>query len=287
MNDLSGRDLHEYKVWRKNDGGLKPISLKGQLDALKAFLQWCESIDAVREGLHEKIVHPTLSKSDEVSDVKIGGDEAEKILEYLRQFEYGSRKHVLFGLLWHTGVRMGSLYALDVGDYYPDERYLELVHRPNEGTPLKNQQDGERLVAVKPEFCEVIEDWISHVRSEVTDEYGRKPLLATKEGRMSKSCMRETVYAVTRPCIYSGTCPHSRDQEDCEAMEYGLRSRCPSSKSPHSARRGSITYHLLNDVPEKYVSDRMNVSQDVLDKHYDKRTEEEKVEQRREFLSNV
>jgi hypothetical protein len=31
----------------------------------------------------------------------------------------------------------------------------------------------------------------------------------------------------------------------------------------------------------------MNVSQDVLDEHYDRRTEDEKAEQRRQFLSNV
>jgi hypothetical protein len=31
----------------------------------------------------------------------------------------------------------------------------------------------------------------------------------------------------------------------------------------------------------------MNVSQDVLDEHYDRRTEDEKSEQRRQFLSNV
>jgi hypothetical protein len=35
------------------------------------------------------------------------------------------------------------------------------------------------------------------------------------------------------------------------------------------------------------VSDRINVSRKVLDKHYDKRSEEVKLEQRRSFLGNV
>ncbi|RLM56905.1 site-specific integrase, partial [Halorubrum sp. Atlit-26R] len=41
------------------------------------------------------------------------------------------------------------------------------------------------------------------------------------------------------------------------------------------------------DVPEKVVSDRMNVGQQVLSKHYDQRTEEQKVEQRRGYLNNI
>jgi hypothetical protein len=40
-------------------------------------------------------------------------------------------------------------------------------------------------------------------------------------------------------------------------------------------------------VPTEVVSDRMNVSRDVLEAHYDRRSEEVKVEQRREYLDNI
>lgn len=40
------------------------------------------------------------------------------------------------------------------------------------------------------------------------------------------------------------------------------------------------------DMPEKVVSNRANVSQAVIDQHYDRRTEREKMEQRREFISD-
>jgi hypothetical protein len=57
--------------------------------------------------------------------------------------------------------------------------------------------------------------------------------------------------------------------------------------SPHAIRRGSITHFLRNDVPVEIVGDRMDVSRDVLADHYDQRSAEVKLEQRRDYLENV
>lgn len=70
-------------------------------------------------------------------------------------------------------------------------------------------------------------------------------------------------------------------------MEPDHASKCPSSRSPHALRRGSITHHLREGTPEKVVSDRMNVSSDILERHYDRRSEREKMESRREFLRDL
>jgi hypothetical protein len=99
--------------------------------------------------------------------------------------------------------------------------------------------------------------------------------------------MRERVYELTQPCQYGEDWPHGRDPDDCEARKYGFRSKCPSSVSPHSVRRGAITHFLASDVPIPIVSDRMDVSREVIDKHYDKRSEEQKVEQRRDYLTDM
>jgi hypothetical protein len=57
--------------------------------------------------------------------------------------------------------------------------------------------------------------------------------------------------------------------------------------SPHAIRRGSITHFLSEDVAAEVVGDRMNVSRKVLEKHYDKRSEEVKLEQRRGSLETI
>lgn len=79
-----------------------------------------------------------------------------------------------------------------------------------------------------------------------------------------------------------------RDPAACEPTD-GLKdaSKCPESVSPHAVRRGGITHWLQQDVPMRVVGDRANVSQDVLDAHYDRRSEREKAEQRREYLDHV
>jgi hypothetical protein len=41
MNDLTGRKLQDFKTWRRDEYGLKPITLCGQLDVLRIFLRWC------------------------------------------------------------------------------------------------------------------------------------------------------------------------------------------------------------------------------------------------------
>lgn len=56
--------------------------------------------------------------------------------------------------------------------------------------------------------------------------------------------------------------------------------------SPHAVRHGGVTLSLA-DVPVEIVGDRMDVSRDVLDKHYDKRSEDVKLEQRRGYLENL
>lgn len=288
MNNLSGRDIQRFKTWRRDDGDLKPITLQGQLDALRIFIRWCGSIDAVEQDFHEKFeaLMPELSKTDEQSEQILDHEDAKELLEYQRKFDHASRSHVIIEILWHTGMRLGALHSLNVDDYDSEAERLELHHRPERDTALKNGDEGERMIALNAETCRVIEDWIDQNRHDVRDVYERKPLLTSRNGRMNRASIRDAVYRVTQPCHYAD-CPKGRDPEDCEAAEYGGYSKCPVNVSPHAIRRGSITYFLTEDVPEKVVSDRMNVGQDVLDKHYDKRDEEVKVEQGRDYINGI
>jgi site-specific recombinase XerD len=279
LNELTGRRLYEYRLWRKDDGDLNAVSLRTQLSTLRAFVRFCESIDAVEEHLHERIVLPTLDAEEDVREETLDAERAEKAIDYLDRFDYASRKHVILLLLWRTGLRMGALHSIDVEDVDFDGGYVAVRHRPEEGTSLKNRDSGERLVSLSSETCRVIQDWVEHNRPDVTDDHDRRPLVATRHGRISQSNLRAVVYHVTRPCQYGEECACS------EQYSYSYASRCGYSRSPHSIRKGSLTHLLKNDVPKQVVADRADVSPDVLDKHYNQMTEEEKMEQRRDYLT--
>lgn len=45
LNDLTGRDLHRYRLWRRDDGDLSPSSEKSQMDTIRVLIRWCEAID--------------------------------------------------------------------------------------------------------------------------------------------------------------------------------------------------------------------------------------------------
>jgi integrase len=213
----------------------------------------------------------------------------EEIVAHLDRFEYASIEHVVWLLLTETGVRMGAVRALDVEDYRPDadHPHLQLVHRPETDTPIKNGPRGERRIGFSAEVCAAVDDYLEHQRPDVTDEHGRKPLLATGRGRVSTSTIRRYVYKWSRPCVLGRECPHDRDPDGCEAVDVDCASGCPSSVTPHPIRRGYITHLLQAGVPVDVVSDRCNVSPKVIDRHYDVRSEEDKMRQRREVLDEV
>ncbi|WP_137284179.1 tyrosine-type recombinase/integrase [Halorussus salinisoli] len=293
ISDITPRDIHDYKSWRRNegadcDGELAKPTLKSNMDCLRGFLRYMERLDYVADDIHESAESPTLSGDENVRDHLVTEDQAEAILTRLDRFQYASKPHVLFTLAWSTGARTGALRSLDLKDYSSEDEYVKFVHRPDQGSRLKNATNGERMVALQSETCAIIDDYIAESRPDVTDEHGREPLLATKHGRMAANTIRGWIYRLTRPCWAGDECPHDRDQDECKAKQNDSYAyECPSATAPHSVRRGAITAHLNADVPREIVSDRAQVSESVLEKHYDGRTEREKMEQRRGFLDNL
>lgn len=286
LNEVRGRDLNDFKSWCKQNTDNNKVSLNGMLAAVRRFLVFCVSIEAVGKDVPGKVPMSNLSDDEEVCYEKPPRGQVERVLEYLETYEPGSRRHVEYAILKEIGNRVGSARVIDITDIDLEEQVIRFRHRPEKssdrkGTPLKNGTDGERSVNISKELAEVIQQYLNNPdRSDVTDKFDREPLLTTESGRPTVDTIRRDVYKLTRPCVYSNTCPHDRDIETCEAAKNANASECPSSHSPHPLRRYSIENQIDRGVPKEDLCDRVDVSVPVLNKHYDTRSEERKRKQR-------
>lgn len=289
LNTLSGREIAEYRAWRREESTdevetLSPGTMQDDLYFLRDFLWYLEKIDAVSAGLGDKVVIPDCD--NEGRDIELPADRLRQILSHLEKFEYATIDHVLFCLLKETGRRIGGIQALDLEDYHRSDNgsYLEFRHRPGE-TRLKNETDGEAQVTLAPAVGDVLDDYIEANRHDVVDEHGRQPLLTTSHGRPAKSTLRRYVYKWTRPCQVDQSCPHGKTPETCDAAQNAnSASKCESSRSPHALRHSHLTELRRSGVPIEVIETRCDVSREILEKHYDERSEEEKRQRRKEIL---
>ncbi len=282
VGDLSGWIFDEYEAMRSGED-LAASTLHSEMETLKDHVEYLERIEAVEDGLSEKINVPDVPQDERSRETKLDTDDAVQLIRHYRDSEtdYGTNFHALLELAWHTGARLGALRGLDLRDYDSGEQYVEFVHRPQTDTPLKNKTHGERVVSLRREVCDAIDSYVRNERPDAHDDHGRQPLFATiQRRRPSKTTFRTWAYRATMPCV-AGGCPHGYDPDTCEFRSHTHASKCPSSRSPHHIRTGSITWHRDCGFPREVTAERVNASQDVIDEFYDKATKMERMQLRR------
>ncbi len=276
VSELRPFDMDEYYEIRASD--VAPATLEGEMWTLTKLAEFLEDLGAAEDGLADAVRIPDLDPEDRSNDTKLHTNDAVALLEFYRNSEtkYGTRAHAFLELAWFTGARQGGLRALDLRDTELGENpYVDFRHRPDTGTPLKNKLGGERPVALKRETADVVREYLRNYRYDVHDDHGRQPLLASAQGRPGKNTLRVWSYLATLPCRY-GPCPHGKERETCEFTEYAHASKCPSSRSPHQIRTGTVTWLLNRGWPPEDVAERVNATVKTIEQHYDKADPEQR-----------
>lgn len=279
MCALSGWDVDEYRAAREA-ADIAPATLNGELTALKQLLEYCAAIDVVDDDLPEAVHVPTLSRAEESSDVRLAVEHAESLLAHFRSSPdwFGRPEHAFLEVAWHVGARVSGIRALDLGDFDPERRTLEFRHRPP--TLLKNKRDGERVVGLSEPVVRALRTYVARERCDKRDDEGRRPLFCGRQGRPSATTFRAWSYLGTQPCVVED-CPHGNDRSTCEYTQRNHASKCPSSRSPHAIRTGSITWQLLRGLEIETVAKRVNARPETIRRHYYAATEWEEFEERR------
>lgn len=257
---------------------------------VRAWLKWVSQRGLCDDSVYKILDKDELGLTPRARDEALPAPKAMSILEELREKRRGTAKHALMELMWNGGPRIGGVHSIDVDDFLPEKSELKFRHRPDQGTRLKNGSegddtpgDGERNVELKDEVVESLNLYIQHDRPPVTDEYGREPLFATKQGRAAKSTIRRWVYEAT-------SCRWGRNEKqlaDCDGSCDPDSNVCTYSYYPHAIRRGAIVNHLSNGLRLDRASERFDVSIGTMKKHYDPRTKHQKKEDRKEAVRNA
>lgn len=284
IGEIGGYIIESWKDDRKDN--VKQITLHNNAKTLRVFIRWCETAELIEWGTADRMDIPEVSREQAVSDDSLPLSQAEDVLRYLNTYEYASRQHALFKTMWHTGCRISGAISLDIEDFdHSDGPILKFRNRKSQGTPLKNGSQSERNVTINDDLRGVLQDYIGGKRADVTDAFDREPLFCTHTQRVERQRAYKNFTALTRPCFTGEVCPHDREIDYCDAAQKKKKAfGCPSSVSLHPIRRGSITYHIDRGWPKEKLSERVDVSVEVLNKHYDARSKEQERQGRKEFL---
>lgn len=284
--DITKRMVTTWLDERKQE--VKPITVKNNAKHIRVFLKWMGSRELCDWDIHEKIEIPTVPDRGDVNEDVLRADLAQSTLDYLDTYEYATIYHTLLYTMWHTGCRISGAISLDVDDFVSlssEADFIKFRNREQSGTPLKNNHKSKRDVTISDDLSLVLNDYINGRRLDKTDEYGRKPLFTIQGGRLTRQRAYKNIVAVTRPCVSTGNCPHDREIETCEAAQLKQQApSCPSSASLHPIRKGAITNLINEGWPKEALSERVDVSVDVLEKHYDFRTTEKERKHRLQYM---
>lgn len=238
LDDLDPIDLSRFRRTRSTD--LNSNTMYIQLGVLRLFQRFAHPMQWVDESLPGSIVLPT--RSGRSRDSSIDPDRVASILDSLERYEYASLNHVILSLLWTASFRIGGLRAIDVSDVYWRDQWVDVVHRPDGGTPLKNAKGSEREVNLHGWVCDMLRAWIDDRHPGTIDGNGREPLVATDYRRIARSSIRERIYRLTACAGLGDGCGCGSDPiTDCEEVV-----------SPHDIRRSSISAWLDDKTNQNY-----------------------------------
>ena len=302
INDVDGRTLQEFLAHRQES--CNKTTLNNEFGTLKKFFEFLVAIEATEPEMPDKVqlLKPSATADEQTNTEKIAPARAREILAHLERFEYASRDHVVMLLMWRFAFRYSDLRAIDLRDLsldgdlkeerlreigeepenLPDEigPHLYMVSRPESGTRLKNHLKSQRVVSLTSEEVQVLRDYIETKRIDKTDDAGREPLVTTVQGRPTDASVRRWMYMMTQPCLIGG-CPHDRDTDDCEFLEHGHESGCPSTHSPHRIRTGAISNMREQGISVEDVAERVDATPETVRQHYDFSAEMKRLENRR------
>jgi len=229
LSSLTTEDLEAF-VESEQDRGLKPLSVRGRLHSVYAFLRYLldrgmAPADVLARRIRIKLPE-LLPRAMEVEDVK-------RLLAVIRKV----RDRAMILVLLRTGMRIGELLRTRVSDVQLDERKIQLV--------VGEKSRTGRVVYLSVDACQALKAWIKSRDPE-------KPLLFYGQGRGSLSYTAARVmflrYLKKAGISEKGYSLHGlRHTCATELLNAGMRLECLQQLLGHSNLEQTRRYARLTD----------------------------------------
>lgn len=299
LRDLGPYFAADFQEWLRANTGKNDLSIYYELTRVRTIIEFGKGKGFVDGQVPLKWDRPEVSRVDRQRDDPLRPERGWEIGEWVRETAPYTKEEVIWTLAFEYGLRKSAIRALDLeqvvfdpdGDTPP---HLKLRDRPDlgddgdKGLPLKNTVDelSSRLVPLYPDTVELLRGYIGRERAEPgkTDEYGLNGLITTnRSARISESGIYRTISKLTAPATYEGECECDTCREFRETEGRPLpaqdRYKCQRSRSPHQVRHGSITMMINEGVDFETISHVVGTRPSTLRDVYDRRTEEERMNQ--------
>lgn len=315
LTDLTPRFPGRHDSWVVNHDQIDKTKLSRSmhLSRIRTVVRyanaqgWIYPSDVPEDDVWDE-VKPELGDEDKVRSDPLPPERGERITNWVRNNQFGSRAHVLWILLFRYGFRVSAVRALDREDLiltepddWPDEHgfspHLRLKDRPelgpddDEGLPLKNKREelAGRRVPLQPEDAKVFRHYIENGSStgakdsrkehEESDEYGLHGLLTGEQNaRLTGRTIRERAHWLTCPTTFTDRecqcdgCREYRAEHGRNPYPSKVYKHCNETRSPHQVRHGAIT-SLLDEYGHSTVARIVGTSPDTLRDVYDRADE--------------
>jgi len=229
LPSLVHNDLEVF-VEFEQDRGLKPVSVENRLRQVRTFLRYLiEGKMVPSEVLSRRIrikVPEALPRAMDPGDVK-------RLLAVVGRI----RDRAMILVLLRTGIRIGELLQLRVGDVHLPERKIHLV------VGEKNRTG--RVVYLSGDACQALQEWMKKREAE-------KPLLFYGQGRSSLGYTAARVmfqrYLQKAEILQKGYSLHGlRHTCATELLNAGMRLECLQQVLGHSNLEQTRRYARLTD----------------------------------------
>jgi len=229
LSSLTPEDLEAF-VESEQDRGLKPLSVRGRLHQVYAFLRYglergMVPADVLARRVRIKVPE-ALPRAMDVEDVK-------RLLSVIRKV----RDRAMILVLLRTGMRIGELLRTRVSDVQLEERKIQLV--------VGEKNRAGRVVYLSADACQALQEWMR------SRDPG-KPLLFYGQGRSSLSYTAARVMFLrylkkARISERSYSLPGLRHTCATELLNAGMRLECLQQLLGHSNLEQTRRYARLTD----------------------------------------